>query len=193
LHDAFERAPAALVEVQAAAERLDAHLEVVNLDPQPRRFDDQVVNHLVEERVHFLALPEAAVELGVHLRLNVQRVDDAVRVEEQLQHGVEQLADEAEHPAVRLVQRRVLELVVRWCGTDDAMFAELLDQIGAHAARVEELLELHIRELLQLGLGVVHAALLADAGADLAHDLLYIDRIRSNIQIGHLLSNPLSA
>ena len=56
-----------------------------------------------------------------------------------------------------------------------ALAAELLQQIRSHAARIEELLELHIRELANFFLGIVHAALLADPRPDLAHDLLDVD------------------
>ena len=73
---------------------------------------------------------------------------------------------------MRLVQRGVLELVVRRRRTDDAVLLELLDEIGAHAARVQKLLELDGGQLLELGLGVIDAALLANARANLAHDLL---------------------
>ena len=45
--DALERPCAPLVEVEPAGQRLDAHLEVLDLDAQPRRFDDEVVNQLV--------------------------------------------------------------------------------------------------------------------------------------------------
>ena len=62
---------------------------------------------------------------------------------------------------------------------------ELLDEIGAHAARIEKLLELDVGQLLQLGLGVVDAALLANARADLPHDLLDVHRIGSNVEICH--------
>ena len=83
--------------------------------------------------------------------------------------------------AVRLVQRGVLELVVRRRRTDDAVLLELLDEIGAHAARVQKLLELDGGQLLELGLGVIDAALLANARANLAHDLLDVDGIGANI------------
>jgi hypothetical protein len=152
----------------------------VHLDAEPRALDDQVVNDLVEERIELLALAEAPVVLGIDLRLDVQRRDDLVRVEEQLEDRVEQLAHEPEQPAMRLVQRRVLELVVLGRGTDDTVFLELLDEVGSHAARIEELLELDARQLLQLRLGVVHAALLANARADLPHDLLDVDGIGTN-------------
>ena len=62
---------------------------------------------------------------------------------------------------------------------------ELIEQIGSDAARIEELLELHRRQLADLLLGVVDAALLADARADLLHDLLDIDRVGADVEIGH--------
>ena len=143
----------------------------MHLDAQPRRFHDQVVNDLVEE----LVLAEAAMEFGVHLRLDVKRLGDAIRVEEKQQDGLEHLTDRAQVPAARLVQRRVLEGIAGRVGSDDAMLAELLDEIGADAAGIEELLELDVGQLLDLGLGVIHAALLANARANLPHDLFDVD------------------
>ena len=75
--------------------------------------------------------------------------------------------------ARRTEQRVVLERVVR-IGLDAP---ELVEKIGSDAARIEELLQLHRRQLANLLLGVVHAALLADARADLFHDLLDVHRI----------------
>jgi hypothetical protein len=42
---------------------------------------------------------------------------------------------------------------------------------------VEKLLELDVRQLANLLLGVIDAPLLADAGSDLAHDLLDVDAV----------------
>src|SRR6266849_129917 len=60
-----------------------------------------------------------------------------------------------------------------------------IQQIGAHAARVEKLLELHRRQLADLLLRVVDAALLADARADLLHDLLDVHRVGAHVEISH--------
>jgi len=40
-------------------------------------------------------------------------------------------------------------------------------------------------EVAELLLGIVHAALLADARADLLHDLFDVDRIGANVEVGH--------
>ena len=89
--------------------------------------------------------------------------------------------------AVRLEQRRVLEREVRQLRrlVRRLRLAELIEQIGADAARIEELLELDRRQLADLLLGVVDAALLADARADLLHDLLDVDRVGADVEIGH--------
>src|SRR5712672_1947297 len=58
-------------------------------------------------------------------------------------------------------------------------------QIRPHAARVEKLLELHRRQLADLLLGVVDAALLANARADLLHDLLDVHRVGAHVEISH--------
>ena len=117
----------------------------------------------------------------------LQRLNQRVRVEEQLQDRLQQPADEAQRRPVRLEQRLLFEGVVgqlrRRVGRLRA--PELLEQIRADAARIEELLELDRRQLLDLLLGVVHAALLADAGADLLHDLLDVDRVGADVEIRH--------
>ena len=82
---------------------------------------DEVVDDLVVERIHFFALPEALVELVVHLLLHVQRVDERIRVDEELENRMQHLADEAQRAAMRVVERRVLELVLRRLGAHDAM------------------------------------------------------------------------
>ena len=88
---------------------------------------------------------------------------------------------------MRLEERRVLEREVGQLGrrVRRLRLAELLEQIGADAARVEELLELHRRQLADLLFGVVDAALLADPRADLLHDLLDVDRVGADVEIGH--------
>ena len=63
--------------------------------------------------------------------------------------------------------------------------AELFEQIGAQVLRVEKLLEPHRRQLANLFFGVVHAALLADARANLLHDLLDVDRLGADVEISH--------
>ena len=56
---------------------------------------------------------------------------------------------------------------------------------------IEELLELHRRQLADLLLGVVDAALLADARADLLHDLLDVHGVGADVEIGHKLHTGL--
>ena len=62
-----------------------------------------------------------------------------------------------------------------------AALPELFQQIGAQRARVGKLFQFHARELLQLGVGVVGSALFADAGSNLLHDLLDVNRVRSHV------------
>ena len=80
----------------------------------------------------------------VEPRLDVQRLDQRIRVEEQLQDRPQQPANEAKRAAVRLEERVVLERVVGQFGRRVRRLRapELLEQIGAHAARIQELLEL---------------------------------------------------
>ncbi len=88
---------------------------------------------------------------------------------------------------MRFEERVLLEPVVRRRRRrlGDLGALELIEQIGPHAAGIQELLELHGRQLADLVLGVVHAALLADARADLVHDLLDVDRVSAYVEIRH--------
>ena len=96
---------------------------------------------------------------------------------------------------MRLEQRRVLEREVRQLRrlVGRLRLAELIEQIGTDAARVEELLELDRRELADLLFGVVDAALLADPRADLLHDLLDVHRVGADVEIGHISFQLFSA
>jgi hypothetical protein len=98
---------------------------------------------------------------------------------------MQQFPRETEKPAMCLVQRRVLEHELRRFGTDDALPAELIDEIRSDAPRIEELVELDVGELAELGLGVIGATLLTDARANLPHDLLDIDRVGTNGKFSH--------
>jgi len=64
-------------------------------------------------------------------------------------------------------------------------FLELLEQIGPDHFGIQELLELDGRQLANLLLGVVHAALLADACADLFHHLFDVDGVGSYVEVRH--------
>ena len=87
-------------------------------------------------------------------------------------------------PAVRRVERLVVEDVrrrmrrQRWQALRRALLAVVHQQVRPQGARVEEALELDAREFADLLLGVVDAALLFDARADLPHDLLDVNLIR---------------
>ena len=63
--------------------------------------------------------------------------------------------------------------------------AELFEQVRSQVLRVEKLLEPHRRQLANLIFGVVHAALLVNARADLLHDLLDVDRLGADVEISH--------
>jgi hypothetical protein len=102
--DAFERAGATLVEFQPARQRLDAHLEILDFDAETRRFQDEVVHHFVMELIERMTggfAPRFA--FGVHRvqpRLDVQRLDQRVRVEKQLQDRPQDLPHDAERRAM---------------------------------------------------------------------------------------------
>src|SRR4030095_9482472 len=63
--------------------------------------------------------------------------------------------------------------------------AELIEQIRSQLLRIQELLEPHRGQLADLIFGVVGAALLENALADLLHDLLDVDRFGTNSEIAH--------
>ena len=89
---------------------------------------------------------------------------------------------------MRVVDRRLFELIVRQLGrlVRGLQLSILLQQIRSHALGIEELFELHGRQVANLLLGVVDAALLADAAADLFHDLLDVDGVGTDVEIGHI-------
>jgi hypothetical protein len=126
----------------------------------------------------------------VQVGLLMQGVHDRVRVEKQLQDGIQQPSDRAQQPAVRVVEGAVLELVGRVDWRQRRVFrrtalAELIEQVRAQVLRIEKLLETHAGELADLLFGVVDAALVPDAPADLLHDLLDIDGVGTDVKIGH--------
>src|SRR5207248_8127377 len=183
-HDAFERTRTPLVELETAGDRLEPHLHVFRLDAEPRELEDEVVHHLVVELIDRPLARKLFRVQSIQARLDVQRLDQRIRVQEQLEDRIEQLADPPDRPAVRFVERRILERIV---GQIDGRLraAELLEQIGSHAARIQELLELDGGELADLLLGIVDAALFANARANLLHDLLDVHGVGADVEIGH--------
>ncbi len=110
LDDAFERARAALVEIQPTRDRLEPHLQALQLNARARELDDEVVNHFVVERVE----PRVVLRVAaVHLRLDVQRLDQRIRIEQQLEERAQQRAQPADRRAVRLVERVFAEVEIR--------------------------------------------------------------------------------
>ena len=184
---AFQGPRAALVELEAACQRLDLHLQILDLDAHPRRFQDQVVEKLV---IQLVERPPRADELSVDRvdsRLDVECLDQRIRIEEQLQQRPQQPPYEPDDPSMSIEEGGVLERVVRNRSRVLARSgaAELLEQIGPYAARVEEAFELDRRKLPDLFLGVVDAPLFADPRADLLHDLLDVDRVGAHVEVRH--------
>src|SRR6185436_5451576 len=101
-----------------------------------------------------------------------------------------QLAEQADDSAMRIVESRVLEVVIRGRGSRSSGPSELLDEIGSDPFRIEKTFQLDVRELLNLLFGVVDAALLLNARANLTHDLLDVDRVGSNVDPCHGCSFP---
>jgi hypothetical protein len=183
LHDPFERAGAPLVEIEPAGHRLEAHLQALHLDTRPRQLHHEVVDDFVVQGV------EPCVSLGIaliQLPLDVQRLDQWVRIEEQLQERPQERAQPSDRRAVRLVQGVFAEAEVRRRRLGAAETAVLLEQAGPHPLGVDERLELDVRQLADFLFGVVHAALLPDPRADLPHDLLDVDVIGTNVEIIHV-------
>jgi hypothetical protein len=175
LNDPFERARAALVEIEPASHRFQPHLEALHLDARPRQLHHEIVDHLVVQRIELLAARLALRVPRVQLRLDVQRLDQRVRVEKQLQERPEERSQPADRAPVRLVEGVFAEGVIgrrRFRRADPPV---LLEEARPHPLRVDELLELHVRQLADLFLGIVHAAFLPDPRADLPHDLLDVD------------------
>src|SRR3954453_16045504 len=121
----------------------------------------------------------------------MQRFNQWIGVEEQLENWSEQPADEGQETAMRFEQRAVLELEIgRQRGF--ALAAELLEEIRADAARVQKLFKFDVGQLADLFLRVIDAAFLADAGPYLAHDLLDVDVVGANGKISHGVLGALS-
>src|SRR5262249_51832762 len=118
---------------------------------------------------------------------DVERLNQRIGIEEQLQDRIQQPADHPQRTAVRVEEGAVLEGVVRNLRrlVRRLRLPELLEQIGADATGIEERLGLDRRQLANLFLRVVDAALVANARADLLHDLFDVDRIGANGEIGH--------
>ena len=135
----------------------------------------------------YVMLRFAFRDSGVQVRLDVQRLNERIRVEEQLQHRHQQFAYPAQRSTCRFEQRVLFEREVRqfWWSIRRLCFAVLLEQIGSQTAWVEKLFELDAGEFANLRLGVVDTALLANARANLLHDLLDVDRVGTNVEIGH--------
>ena len=131
------------------------------------------------------ALGFALPGLHVQPRLDVQRLDERVRVEEQFEDGIQQLANRARERVVRFVQRRVLEPVGRrvrgdggrcHCGNARAA-TQLLEKRRTCRSRVEDRFKSSGGKLLHLRVGQLDAGPLTDARADVTHDLLDVDVI----------------
>ena len=92
-------------------------------------------------------------------------------------------AEDRELRQVELRQRRARRVLAP---------PEFFHEIGSNATRIEKLLQLDLGELLDFGFRVVHPALLANARADLLHDLFDVDGIGADIEIGHKQLSALS-
>src|SRR5262249_55198250 len=136
---------------------------------------------LVESPPRRFPLRIERVELG----LDMKCLDERIRIEEQLQNRTEQPPDEPERPAMRLEQRLLAERKIRRRGrrAGGLCAAIRFEQIGTDAFRIEEFLELDGGELADLLFRIVDAALLANARADLLHDLLDVYAVGADIQI----------
>ncbi|PYQ83933.1 MAG: hypothetical protein DMG03_11990 [Acidobacteria bacterium] len=129
---------------------------------------NQLVIQLIDPVSRRLALGVDRVEP----RLDVERLNEWIRIEEQLQNWLQQATEPSDDAAMCLEERVLAEVVVgpfrRW-----GRLAEVLEQIGADRSWIKKLLELDCSELANLLLGVVDAALLADPRADLFEAISY--------------------
>ena len=178
----LEPANAALGEVGARGERLDAQRQALHLEADSRHLGDQPLQHRVVQRVPLrlraLAFGFAPRRLAVDAHLGVERRRDRVGVEEQLEHRREQLAQKAQQPVVRVVDRVVLERVGvgrrgrRDVGGRAGGLAQLVEQARLHRPRVEDGLEPARGQLLNLLRRQIDAVALGDARLDVLDDLI---------------------
>ena len=146
------------------------------------------MNHFVVQGIELFAHAELLRVDVVDLPLHVQDVHDGIGIQEQLQDRIQQLADEPHDAAMRFIECRVFESVVRRLGAGAARSLELFDKVGADALRIEKSLELDVGQLLDLLLGIVDAALFLNPRPNLAHDLLDDDRVGANVELSHMYS-----
>ena len=185
----FDAADAAISEIDAPGERLHPRRERLHLEAEARHLRHESLHDRVVQcvplRLPPVARPVALGRLDVQPRLQVQRANERVRVEEELQQRVQQLPDETEDRAVRVVERRVLEGVDRLRGQLLLLSGEnvvdpppqCVEELGLHRAGIEDVLEPPRGEFVDLLVREVHTLALGDACANLAHDLLDVDLI----------------
>ena len=189
MHGAFDAADAPLIESHLGIERFDAHQQRLQLEADLRHLRDEPLHDFIVKRVPFRLLPVAVgVAFGrVHVqpRLQVQCVDQWVRVKEQLQQRVEQPPYQTEGAPVRVVDRSVLERERRWhsvdgaCGARSCRAPQRVQQRRLDRARVEDGFEAPCSQVLDLLVRQVDALALVNAAANVPHDLLHVHLVAS--------------
>ena len=144
------------------ADRFDAHAwRFFTSDGRPRHLEDQIVRISVVELIagepHRVALSlRRSAYIVFSFDLRVQRADQRVRVEEQLQDRLQQTSDGAQRRRVcesnSVVSSNAYE---GSCGASSGgcSLLEPVEQIRPHAARIEELLQLGLGQLADLLFG----------------------------------------
>src|SRR5688572_5011854 len=202
MHGSFDAADPALVELHLRVERLNSQRLRLKLQRRPRHLGHEPLDDLIVQRVP-LRLPAVALGIAlrrfdVELRLEVQRADQRIRVEEQLQQGIQHPPDKAHQPAMRVVDRGVLERECRL--VRDPLGRPLC--LGARAspervkerwldrAWIEDRFEAPRRQVLDLLVGEIDTLALGDPAADLPHDLLDVNLVASASFLRRRLLRP---
>ncbi len=153
---AFEGARPALVELEPAGHRLETHLQVLHLDPHPRRFYDEVVDQLVVQLIH-RATPRLALRLalrvhGVQARLDIERLNQRFGLKSSFSNGpsslrIQRIGARCDSKSVDSSNAKLGSSGGSYSG---CTFRNWSSRIGADAAGIQEPFELHRRQIVNL-------------------------------------------
>jgi hypothetical protein len=189
-----------IVEVDTCAQGFDSHRERLELEADARDLGHEALDDFEVQRVPF-GLPTISFGIAfdgfdVQLGLEVQRADERIRVEEQLQQGVQQAPGKAKRATVRIVDCRVLERerwfvgdLVRHARGSRRAASEAVQKRRFDRARVQNGLETSRGQILNLLIREVNALVTPGLTRD-AITLPAVDRVIGGETLHLDNSNP---
>ena len=187
----FEAADPSLVEVHLCAERFHPQREIPGLDTRSGDVGYQATQYLVVQAVP-LRLPTPGLGIAdggclVDARLGVERLNQGIRIEEQLQEGIQQTPSKSKEGVRRVVEGRGLERVFG-LGLGRLRFSrysgratQFVDERRLDDAGVEDGLESARGKFLDLLIAQVDSMTLRDTSPYLAHDLLDVEVVTPGV------------